>query len=131
MFILTYFEFRGYLNIGYNQIKTNALEKKELNQIIEKIDKYQLTGQKIENISIYYDNDVTYSYGDIISFGDINTRTLAKDWGIKAMLYHSLKKSLNEVNDDDFNEYCHANNWIEMNDENVQLENNTLYICIY
>ncbi len=131
MLLLAIFQFRGYLLFGYHQIRNNILEEKESIKILENFYNYEKEEQKIRNISIYTDKNITYNYQDIRVFGDMNVRIGARPWGVKAMIFRSINRSLKDKESKDFEKYCQNHDWTEFNDDTIKIKDDTIYICIY
>lgn len=131
MLLLAICQFRGYLLFGYHQIRNNILEEKESIKILEKFYNYEKENKKIKNISIYTDKNITYNYQDIKVSGDMNVRIGARPWGVKAMLFRSINRSLKDKENKDFERYCQNHDWTEFNNDTIKIEDDTIYICIY
>lgn len=129
--LLSAFEFRGYLVMGYNQIKNNTKEEFEAGEILGYIYNYELKHQELKNIVIYPDKNISYTYPGIKAYKDINTRVGSRDWGTRAILFRTLNRKLDVKKDKDFEEYCKSNDWNSYVDETIKIDNDTLYICIY
>lgn len=131
MSLIFIFQFLGYIKFAYNQIKNNALENNELNRVLSYIYEYEDDINKVDNLIIYPDQNIRYAYDNVFVAGDMNVRTFARDWGIRAILSAKLQREFNIVEDMEFKKYCMDNDWNEFNSSIIKVENNSLYMCIY
>ena len=79
-------QYKSFTNIEISRYKLNNIDKEETLNILNYIKEYENeTGNKIENISVYQDKFVTYTYNDLFVTGDLNVRAYSSDWATKGI----------------------------------------------
>ena len=80
----------------------------------------------------YVDRYTIYSYSDIKSSGDMNSRTYAYDWILRAAIsnYSDYEFASGKENKKIKN-YCYDHDWNKMDEEQLIFVDDTLYICLY
>ena len=113
--------------------RVNNIDKEETLNILNYIKEYENeTGNKIENISVYQDKFVTYTYNDLFVTGDLNVRAYSSDWATKGILeYYSGRKFESTEKKKELEEKFEKENWNAFSKEQLVFENNTLHICCY
>lgn len=126
-------QYKSFTNIEISRYKLNYIDKDETLNILNYIKEYENeTGNKIENISVYQDKFVTYTYNDLFVTGDLNVRAYSSDWATKGILeYYSGRKFESTEKKKELEEKFEKENWNAFSKEQLVFENNTLHICCY
>ena len=102
-------------------------------KIITVINDYESnTGKKIDNISIYSDKSILYSYPWLKVSGDMNVRAYSVNWCfIKALELYS-GRSFNVVDNDlEVKEYFSSHDWNSFDNKQIVFDDSTIHISIY
>ena len=126
-------QYKSFTEIEISRYKLNYIDKEETLNILNYIEEYENeTGNKIENIAVYQDKYVTYTYKDLFVTGDLNVRAYSSDWATKGILeYYSGRKFENVEKKKELEERFEKEDWKSFSKEQLVFENNTLHICCY
>lgn len=126
-------QYKSFTEIEISRYKLNYIDKEETLNILNYIEEYENeTGNKIENIVVYQDKYVTYTYKDLFVTGDLNVRAYSSDWATKGILeYYSGRKFENVEKKKELEERFEKEDWKSFSKEQLVFENNTLHICCY
>ena len=126
-------QYKSFTEIEISRYKLNYIDKEETLNILNYIEGYENeTGNKIENIAVYQDKYVTYTYKDLFVTGDLNVRAYSSDWATKGILeYYSGRKFENVEKKKELEERFEKEDWKSFSKEQLVFENNTLHICCY
>ena len=126
-------QYKSFTEIEISRYKLNYIDKDETLNILNYIEEYENeTGNKIENIAVYQDKYVTYTYKDLFVTGDLNVRAYSSDWATKGILeYYSGRKFENVEKKKELEERFEKEDWKSFSKEQLVFENNTLHICCY
>lgn len=126
-------QYKSFTEIEISRYKLNYIDKEETLNILNYIEEYENeTGNKIENIAVYQDKYVTYTYKDLFVTGDLNVRAYSSDWATKGILeYYSGRKFENVEKKKELEERFEKEDWKAFSKEQLVFENNTLHICCY
>ena len=127
---------RGIYIIGLEQIRSNAAERYEAEEILKRVADYeQAQGQEVTKLGYVRDSANRYANREAPNaYMDINVRAGVVDWEIPAILsyYRGRDFQLAEVPEEIRESYFAGHEWDSFNpDEQVVLVGDTLYLGIY
>ncbi|MGF7034604.1 hypothetical protein J2T17_005556 [Paenibacillus mucilaginosus] len=123
------------INITIDNISTNKIDEQIGRMIISKIEKYEReTGQKVSKLSFTKDTYPTWSYPDVIVYGDMNVRAFIIDWAAKSVITHVSGRTFEStiMDEEIFNQKFKDRDWGELLlEEQMVIKGNTAYIALY
>ncbi|NFG60731.1 glucosyltransferase domain-containing protein [Clostridium sp. CMCC3677] len=131
-----------YLGINYYQTQqvilgnhiTNRLDRQETLYFYNEILEYEKeTGMEVNKLAFTGDENYKWAYDNVFSFGDINVRAAHVEWCVLPMYnYYTNRKFLqSEIPEEIKKKMFAAKNWDELNKQQIYIEDDTAYICIY
>lgn len=129
--------------INFNDIlvehyQTNFFDSKIADEIRDKVLEYEEeTGNSIQYMVLYEDSDKSINYDGIRYYGDVNVKAFGNSWGARGILDLKLERELvdetsNEEKYNKYSEYFENKNWDYFDiDEQLILDEDTLYLCVY
>lgn len=130
---LIIFQFSGILNYAKGQVEINALTTNETKEIQNAVYEYEMANNiKVTKLVTYPDMAVEYYYDDIVHYMDINLRLYAVNWAYKFIYSVKTGENYNIGKDDKkIEEYCKNNNWNIFSKDQLNFNDDTMYVCIY
>ena len=131
--IYIFIEYVNFMKIGVDRYKLNQADKEITIQIAEKIKEYELnTGNKVNKIAIYQDENILYTYDGIKATKDLNVRAYSADWSTKSIIEYYGKRKLERVNQDsEIAEEFLKNDWNCFDSKQVVFKDDILHLCCY
>lgn len=131
--ILIIFQLQRFIQIEKDRFALNKKDEETTINIIKEINKYeQRTGNRIEEISIYYDMKPNFTYEKIFATGDINVKCYANDWSTVAILNYYLKRNLKlKQSDENIEQQYLKQNWDKFDKKQINFEGKIIIICNY
>lgn len=136
--ILLIMQLSSFNEIIDDHYSTNFLDDTITEKIKEKVYKYEEeTGEHIQYFVLYSDENKQFKYPKARYYGDINVKVYATDWGAKGILSQKLQRELinDTSNEEKYNKYkekFEGKDWDNFDiDEQLIIEDNTLYLCVY
>ncbi len=131
LIVLLSVQFVRFNKITIDHYNLNYMDKVNALKIGEKIREYEeKTGTKVRKICIYQDKEITYTYQDIFSVGDINISGFATDWSIVPLInyFNNINLETTEVNEE-LKKYFSNKNWNSFSEEQIKIEGDTIHFC--
>lgn len=122
-----------FMKYEIDNIIVNYMDREQIEKIYELITNYEdSTGKKVEKIAIYEDSNPNYTYKYISSTGDMNIKSLWKDWSAIGLINYYTNRNLELISkDEEIQNQFKNNNWNNFSEEQLVFDNDTLHICTY
>lgn len=116
-----------------NNYIVNYEDKQIATKIINMIEDYEKqTGNTITKIAIYQDKYLTYTYQNVKTSGDINTRAFCTQWAANSIInYYSGRKLESIGANAQLQDYFKENDWKEFEEKQILFEKDTIHLCLY
>ncbi len=127
-------QYVSYQKIIKDHYILNYLDNYICTQIKDEILEYELnTGINIKNIVFYRDKSPSYSYQNIICYGDMNIRAFYPEWSVGSIINEKLNKQLIEIKDKDIEieKFFCDNNWDYYSKEQIIFKGDTIHLCVF
>lgn len=111
----------------------NYQDRQEVKQIEKIMHEYEKnTGETITKIAVYEDKNPNYTYFNISSSGDMNLKSIYKDWSTVSVLNYYMNRNLENTKlDNEIQEEFKQHEWDYFNEGQVIFKGDTLHICVY
>lgn len=126
----------GIQGIALDQMKVNRHDKAEAEEIIRRIQEYELeSGQSVDTISWKTDSRYTWTYPEIkYMFMDMNVRAAARSWSVISCIDYYAGRQFNSetMPDEIWLENFQGQEWDSFQpEEQIRFEGNTMYLMVY
>ena len=90
------------------------------------------TGNKITKIAIYQDKYLTYTYPNLKTSGDINTRAFCTEWAANSIInYYSGRQLESTEANAQLQDYFQENDWKKFEEKQILFEKDIIHLCLY
>lgn len=123
-------------DVAINVMKTNALSRCYIEEIIRRIENYEKQNDRITKIGFCRDASVSYRYYDFIetmAYGDMCANPFLAEWSdINSIRYYTGRDFERVDVPDQVQELCAGINWDEADwDNQLFFDNDAVFICLY
>lgn len=132
-FLLVFFQAQKFIKIEKDRYILNRQDEQITMQIIEQINNYETqTGKIIEQVAVYQDENVNYTYDGIFAIGDMNIKCYYTDWSTVEILKYYINRELKlaEKNEKIKQEF-QKQNWDKFDINQIIFKEDTINICNY
>lgn len=115
-------------------IVTNSCDKQEVFSILSIIENYEVdSGIKVEKLAFASDKWPSYYYYGVKSTHDLNIRALLVSWSRQGIfkLHGRRDFSIEEMPISIYDNYFKDKNWDKFSPQQIIINGNTAYICVY
>lgn len=127
-------QYISFINIARDRYIVNYMDYNQFLQIQEIVYNYEEeTGNTIEKVAIYTNNNVQGTYPDIFISGDINLKAMCPAWSRIDYLEYFFGRTLEaeESSDEIYETYFKDKNWKFFDKDQVILKDNVMHIYVY
>lgn len=119
--------------LGMDIIRTNTLDAQIARSIEQLISTHEEeTGTPVTKAALVYDQQITHAYPGTVAYYDLNIRAWTVPWAALNMMQFYTGRKLAEVEaPEDIKWLMYQEDWHEYSDEQVLLQGDTAYICVY
>lgn len=130
--VLSFFQVKGWQGLLFDQIKVNAFDRREAQQVVKQIHEYEKEENMITKVSLYKNKNPQYQYDGTIAQGDMNVRALATDWAASSLISKYLGRELVQIDfDRKMSKICQKRKEQEGDQTIVLFKNDAVYLCSY
>ena len=121
-----------YIVITNESVLVNEIERKVGERIKNKIDEYERsTGIKVEKIVFNTDKKITYFYGLVKHQTFATLNAFHSEWSKLGTVNYHTNRKLEKIEDEKYTEYFKKQNWSSFDENQIILDGNVMYYCIY
>ena len=127
-------QYRGILGVEISHYQTNELDRYEAQLIDGYLYEYEeKTGVQVTKMALYWDENVTGNAPEAVCYGAVNERAFCNIWAAPMAMRCLVGREISQVEapDEIYEEYFAGKDWCQMDEEQMVILGDTLYLCAY